>query len=83
MNDRYDIDSDGVLIKSKNGLYTLYSECIDLEDKIEVAEKLYHELLWAVCARTPGETRHETALRYIKEKESGGSNTLSTLREKE
>ena len=62
--------------------HTDNAEIAKLKAKLEGAEKLYHELLWAVCARTPGETRHETALRYIKEKESGGSNTLSTLREK-
>ena len=30
---------------------------------------LYHELLYAVESAFPGETRHETALRYIREAE--------------
>ena len=34
----------------------------------ELADK-YHELLWAVARKFPGETRHETALRYIREAE--------------
>lgn len=34
----------------------------------ELADK-YHELLWAVAHKFPGETRHETALRYIREAE--------------
>jgi len=32
-------------------------------------EKLYYELLWAVTEKYPDETRHKTALRYIKERE--------------
>ena len=31
----------------------------------------YHELLYAVAKKHPGESRHETALRYIKNAESG------------
>lgn len=30
---------------------------------------LYHELLWAVESNHEGESRHETALRYIRERE--------------
>jgi len=30
----------------------------------------YHELLYAVENKCPGETRHQTALRYIREQES-------------
>ena len=37
-------------------------------------EKLYYELLWAVESKTPGESRHETALRYIQESERGSDN---------
>ena len=36
-------------------------------------EKLYHELLYAVIRKFPGESRHETALRYIMEAENRGS----------
>ena len=31
--------------------------------------ELYHELLYAVAQKFPGESRHETALRYIRERE--------------
>jgi len=33
------------------------------------ARRLYHELLYAVATKHPGESRHETALRYIRERE--------------
>lgn len=31
--------------------------------------ELYNELLYAVAQKFPGESRHETALRYIRERE--------------
>ena len=31
--------------------------------------ELYHELLYAVARKFPGESRHETALRYIRDTE--------------
>lgn len=34
----------------------------------DIARK-YNELLYAVAKKYPGETRHETALRYIRERE--------------
>ena len=33
----------------------------------------YYELLYAVECKNPGESRHETALRYIREAESTGN----------
>ena len=36
-------------------------------DKAENLEARYNELLLAVSNKHPGETRHETALRYIRE----------------
>ena len=33
-------------------------------------DDLYHELLLAVCRKFPGEDRHATALRYIREAEA-------------
>jgi hypothetical protein len=33
--------------------------------------RLYHELLYAVAQKFPNETRHQTALRYIIERERG------------
>ena len=38
-------------------------------------EAKYAELLYAVESKWPGESRHETALRYIREREAG---TVST-----
>ncbi len=45
------------------GLATTYS----------VLRAQYDELLLAVASKCPGETRHQTALRYIREREDGGS----------
>ena len=36
----------------------------------DVVAALYHELLYAVCSKFPGESRHQTALRYILEQEN-------------
>jgi hypothetical protein len=36
-------------------------------------QELYHELLFAVAKAHPNETRHQTALRYIQQAESGGA----------
>ena len=37
--------------------------------KLAQAEQSYHELLFAVGMKHAGETRHQTALRYIRERE--------------
>jgi hypothetical protein len=37
-------------------------------------QELYNELLFAVARVHPNETRHQTALRYIQQAESGGAN---------
>lgn len=39
--------------------------------------ELYHELLYAVAHKFPGESRHETALRYIRDTEERASATGS------
>ena len=42
-------------------------------------EALYHELLFAVAKKFPGESRHDTALRYIRQSEAGEAlNALDT-----
>ncbi len=43
-------------------------------DGLEETSKLYSELLYGVSNKYPDETRHETALRYIIERESKPSN---------
>jgi len=35
----------------------------------EELEKKYYELIYAVATKHPNESRHETALRYIRERE--------------
>ena len=37
--------------------------------------ELYRELLYAVASKFPGESRHQTALRYIRNAEKGSGNT--------
>ncbi len=41
-------------------------------------DKLYHELLYAVATKHPGETRHQTALRYIRQTETPSLNCASS-----
>jgi hypothetical protein len=38
--------------------------------RLEEVEALYKELLFAVEAKFPDETRHQTALRYLKDREA-------------
>ena len=54
-------------------------KAIDLIKKITTTpaspvQELYNELLFAVARKHPNETRHQTALRYIQQAESGGAN---------
>jgi hypothetical protein len=44
-----------------------------LADEHLPARQQYHELLYAVSQKFPGETRHETALRYIRAAEARAS----------
>ena len=43
----------------------------ELEQELERYKNLYNDLLFYVGTKYPGETRHETAKRYIQEKEKG------------
>src|SRR3990172_10898480 len=45
----------------------------ELRAALAVKEEAYNELIMAVAHKWPNETRHETALRYIKEREDGPS----------
>jgi hypothetical protein len=47
--------------------------------RLEAAETNYNELLFAVENKHEGESRHETALRYIRETESRCSGPLTAL----
>lgn len=53
---------------------SLQGRCLDLEMIIDNLEGKYNEILLSVEKKHPNETRHETALRYIKERE----NSIST-----
>ena len=48
-----------------------------LTNQIERAREKYNELIMAVESKYEGESRHETALRYIKEAERGGNEESS------
>lgn len=47
------------------------------KEREEASEK-YHELILAVGNKHPNETRHETALRYIRQAEEGSSEAASS-----
>jgi hypothetical protein len=55
------------------------SAVVDIVDSRAVqtpTEILYHELLYAVGNLYPNETRHETALRYIRKAETTGNSAM-------
>lgn len=62
---------------------SLFDECKRLQTKLTRMERQvksgkavavkYHALLLAVETKTQGETRHETALRYIRQSEQGNA----------
>lgn len=47
--------------------------CSEGPNEIEQMRTLYNELLFAVVCKFEGETRHETALRYIRDRENDRS----------
>jgi len=49
-----------------------------IEQRAEAAEAKYKELLYAVGSKWPNETRHQTALRYIRERENRGHSDGNT-----
>ena len=57
----------------------ILNEHASLTEKMERLEGDYYELLWAVCKKHDGETRHETALRYIQEAERGSGDASVSL----
>ena len=48
--------------------------------ELERLRELYNELIFAVATKHPGETRHETALRYITRAETSESKITSVAR---
>jgi len=52
--------------------YPVHPALVELRRDAKCAPR-YHELIYAVARVHPGETRHQTALRYITEREMVGS----------
>lgn len=59
-------------------------EFLTLQEQVKLLESTYRdvriqhsELIMAVACKFPGETRHQTALRYIQERESAPSESAS------
>lgn len=53
-----------------------FDEIIKEYNRLKEIESKYYELLYQVVRVFPGETRHETALRYIKNAENTDLNPL-------
>ena len=62
---RYSHFKDGVKVGACNK-YTVCLTYDEQRDKLQEIRGKYSELLYAVARKFPGESRHETALRYIK-----------------
>ena len=60
---------DAMVKKWRDEKHALWPEYVRLSQGGET-ERRYHELLYAVECKYDGETRHETALRYIREREN-------------
>ena len=71
MNDKA-INSDEEDGMGFSGLIPSSQEKLDeiRQKQSAIAQAKYHELIMAVCRKFPGESRHETALRYIREVEA-------------
>ena len=52
-------------------LAQLRAELEQAESRLREAQAQYDELIYAVAQKWPGETRHQTALRYIQNAERG------------
>ena len=53
------------VVEDDDGDYVRYSECKDELDKLQTK---YQEIIYSVGQKHPNETRHETAVRYIRHK---------------
>ena len=49
----------------------------DNQDELERIKAKYYELIYAVERKFPNESRHETALKYIKQAENSKTQTAS------
>lgn len=55
---------------SRKGMSIKNVRAEQAEIKLRGITSFYNELLFAVCCKFPDETRHQTALRYIREREN-------------
>ncbi len=62
---RYSHFKDGKEVMSCNK-YTVCLTYDEQREKLQELQSKYHQLLYAVKRKFPGESRHETALRYIR-----------------
>ena len=58
------------LAKSCKAHYLALDLARTLERELATCRELYHELLYQVGNKYPDETRHQTALRYLRKAES-------------
>ena len=68
------------LVKAEQLWQIAQGRCDGLEEKLAKAEQRvakYNELLYAVQTKNPDETRHQTALRYIRNAENRQSYTAA------
>ncbi len=63
---------------ARNGYYKLEEIKDFIRSKLSAEREKYNELILAVVGKFEGETRHETALRYIREREAGSSQAART-----
>jgi len=73
-------DSDGftfVLPEQIDELRALESFLAQAQADVEALRNKYSEILYGVATKHPGESRHETALRYILERENRSSGPTS------
>jgi len=73
-----------LLISQNDIVLSGYEATLKQADKqIAALTAKYNELIMAVSCKWPHETRHETALRYIQEKDRGGDNIAKAALRKE
>jgi len=65
---------------SQNLILAVRSAIGDRDLRIYNLEQAYYTLLNAVATKHPGESRHETALRYIRERESGNAKGAARIK---
>ncbi len=75
-SDSFSLPSDGDY-KIRNGDMLPSNSLTQAADKIEELQSAYNELIFSVSIKFPDETRHGTALRYIKQAESHENNTCN------